>query len=97
MTLLALLNLYVMMINLLCAVMFGLDKWRAKHALWRISELDLMTAAFLGGSIGGLFAMYVLRHKIRKPKFYIGLPMCGIFNAVIYFVVYHYLTKGTLF
>lgn len=55
-----------------CAM--ALDKYRAIHHRWRIPEATLMGIALVGGSIGAMLGMYLLRHKTRHPKFSIGLP-----------------------
>lgn len=62
----------------------GIDKWKAKHHKWRISEAALMMAAVFGvfGAYGG---MHLFHHKTQKPKFYIGVPV--IFVAELVFVL----------
>lgn len=56
-------------------LLYGLDKLLAKLHARRIPERVLILAAVLGGSIGALLGMFVFRHKVRKPKFYIGIPV----------------------
>ena len=51
------------------------DKYMAKKNLWRVSELTLLTIALLGGSIGSLLGMYMVRHKTKHPKFTVGIPV----------------------
>lgn len=66
---------YLFIIN---AAGFGLmlaDKFKARKNLWRIPERTLMTVAALGGSIGSLAGMYLVRHKTQHPKFTIGIPV----------------------
>ena len=53
----------------------GIDKQKAKHGKWRISEKTLIGAALLGGSIGAILGMNIFRHKTKHPKFSIGLPL----------------------
>lgn len=62
--------------NLTAFTLFGLDKRRAVRNQWRIPEHTLMLSALLGGSIGALAGMSVFHHKTRKPKFFIGVPVC---------------------
>ena len=52
-----------------------IDKWKAKKNLWRIPEATLLTIAALGGSLGSLGGMYLVRHKTRKVKFFLGIPL----------------------
>lgn len=56
--------------------------------LWRIPEGVLLGFGLIGGSAAGLLAMLVVRHKIRTPAFYIGLPLMLIVQlAVIAYVL----------
>lgn len=52
----------------------GIDKWRAIHNRWRISEKSLFFVALIGGSIGMLAGMYLFHHKTKKYRFSIGIP-----------------------
>ena len=62
------------------------DKHRARKKLWRVPENIFLLFALLGGSVGILAGMYAFRHKTRKPKFYIGVPV--ILAAQILFIVW---------
>ena len=66
---------YLLLINALGMLLMIVDKSRARKRLSRISEVNLFTVAFLGGSFGILFTMIVIRHKTRHKKFSIGLPL----------------------
>lgn len=66
--------IYLAAINLAAFCAMALDKYRAIHHRWRIPEATLMGIALVGGSIGAMLGMYLLRHKTRHPKFSIGLP-----------------------
>jgi uncharacterized membrane protein YsdA (DUF1294 family) len=46
-----------------------IDKIQATQAGRRLSERSLYLMTFLGGSVGMICAMYVLRHKSRKWSF----------------------------
>ena len=83
--------IYLEAVNLLALLVMGLDKHRAKVHRRRIPEATLMTLAAIGGSIGVLGGMFLFRHKTRKPKFYIGIPVILaaevlFFLAIIYAV-----------
>ena len=71
---------YLVLINAAACLLMLIDKYKAKKHLWRIPEATLMTSALLGGSVGALIGMYTVRHKVRKPKFYIGIPLILIFQ-----------------
>lgn len=49
----------------------ALDKRAAIHDRRRIPERTLHSLELLGGWPGALLAMHVLRHKTRKPAYYI--------------------------
>lgn len=67
--------LYLILINALGFSLMLTDKQRAKKRLWRIPERTLMAVAALGGSLGSLAGMYLARHKTRRPKFTVGIPL----------------------
>ena len=61
-------------INAITFVVYGIDKYKAKKAKWRISEATLLLLAVLGGSIGARMGMKVWRHKTMHKKFKYGIP-----------------------
>ena len=76
-----------MIINIIAFVLFAADKSRAKARRERIPESILMFSALLGGCIGSLGGMLICRHKTRKPKFYIGVPLVtAAYVALAYFI-----------
>ena len=68
-------HIYLCIINLAAFFCMGLDKLLAKWQARRIPERVLLMFAFLFGSVGSLFGMYLFRHKTRKPKFYVTIPI----------------------
>ena len=48
---------YLLGINLVTFLLYGIDKWKAKNGQWRISEANLLWLAVIGGSIGALLGM----------------------------------------
>jgi len=74
--------------NLIVFIMYGLDKNKARRNKQRIKEGNLLlSAAFMGG-IGALFGMYVFRHKTKKLKFKIGVPLLIFMNIGVVFACY---------
>ena len=51
--------IYLLLINILTFVIFGIDKLRAIFNKHRIKEAKLFYLCFLGGSIGSLLAIYI--------------------------------------
>ena len=74
---------YLAVINLTAFIVYGTDKKRAKRNKRRIPENTMIMLAALGGSLGALAAMGVFRHKTKKPKFYIGVPMILVFQLLL--------------
>lgn len=66
---------YLLLVNLFTFFLLAEDKKRAKKDMWRIPERTLVLFALFGGSIGALAGMYVFRHKTKKWKFRIGIPL----------------------
>lgn len=66
---------YLIIINALGLLLMLADKVRAKKKLWRIPERTLLLTALIGGSLGAALGMYLFRHKTRRRKFAIGLPV----------------------
>ena len=54
---------YLIVINVVTFLVYGIDKWKAKQGSWRISEATLLILAVIGGSIGALLGMKVWHHK----------------------------------
>ena len=67
--------LYLLLINLVALVVYGVDKRRAKKGQWRISEKTLFLLPLAGGSVGAIAGMYLFRHKTKHWYFRIGLPV----------------------
>ena len=58
-------------ISFVTFIVYGIDKFKARRGLWRISEKTLLALSLLGGAAGGLLAMQIYRHKTRHWYFYV--------------------------
>ena len=67
--------LYLIAINVVTFLIYGLDKWKAKRDAWRIKESTLLLLAVIGGSVGALLGMQVFRHKTKHVQFTVGVPV----------------------
>ena len=65
---------YLTIVNVIALALMGMDKYRAKHAQWRIPEKRLFAAAFLGGTVGIWLGMRLFRHKTQHKTFVYGIP-----------------------
>lgn len=79
--------IYIAVINVIAFVLFGVDKWKAKHGSWRITEATLLDAAILGGSIGAYLGMKVFHHKTQHKKFVYGIPLIIFFHLLLLFFI----------
>lgn len=74
------------MINSLCFLTFGYDKWQAKNNKRRISEFNLLLLTGIGGTIGGFLGMQLFRHKTNKTSFMMEFYTIATIQVVlIYF------------
>ena len=74
---------YLVIINFITFAAFAIDKIAAIERKSRIRIVTLLALAFFGGSIGGLIAMYLLRHKTKKDYFTVGIPLIMIMQVVL--------------
>ena len=78
--------IYLIMINSLCFLTYGYDKWRAKNNKRRISEFNLLLLGVVGGTIGGFLGMQLFRHKTNKTSFMMAFYTIATIQVVlIYF------------
>lgn len=88
---------YLLVVNLLTFLAYGLDKWKAvrngrksgektRHndrLSRRIPEASLLLLAVLGGSPAALLAMYLFRHKTLHKKFRYGVPAILLLQLIV--------------
>ncbi len=67
--------IYLLIINSFAFLLFLYDKLMAIYKKQRISEMFLLFVSFIGGSLGSILGMIICRHKIRKVKFYLLIPL----------------------
>ena len=51
-------------------IAYTVDKIKAKRRAWRIPEATLLGMGFLGGSVGALIGMFLIRHKTKHWYFW---------------------------
>ena len=81
--------IYLAVINVITFLVFVWDKRQAEKKNSRVPELVLFVLAFVGGALGGIVAMIIRRHKIRKQAFAVGLPLILIAHlvAIVYLIL----------
>lgn len=80
---------FLLGINALTFLLYGLDKWKAKHHKWRIPEKTLLGIALLGGSLGALCGMRVFHHKTKHWQFRILIPVFIVLHSILLFYLLH--------
>ena len=80
---------YLVVINVVTFVLYGIDKWKARHSKWRVAEAVLLGMAVIGGSVGAWSGMAVWHHKTLHKKFRYGIPLILVaqITLLIFFVV----------
>ena len=74
--------LYLILINLLGFVLYGVDKLKSKRkGSCRIPERVLLWAARLGGGVGCWLGMMLFRHKTKHNRFMILVPLWTVLWA----------------
>lgn len=61
------------LLNAASFAFYGLDKYKARKEMWRISEKTLLIIS-LFGPIGAWLGMMQFRHKTQKPLFRYSVP-----------------------
>ena len=71
----------LVLINIVTFLLYGWDKFCAQHQWRRISEMTLLLAAAIGGSLGALLGMKIFHHKTLHLKFRLGVPLLLLAQA----------------
>lgn len=74
---------YLLITNFIGFIIMLIDKQRAIHKEWRISEKTLIGISIIGGSIGMLLGMSSFRHKTKHIKFKLGIPLILLVQIVL--------------
>ena len=81
--------IYGILVNVIAFLLYGIDKWKARKGLRRIPERVLLEIAVIGGSVGAYVGMQLFRHKTRKVKFSVGVPIIFFIQIAILLYIYH--------
>ena len=74
---------YFVIISAVAVMITAYDKFASKYLKRaRIPEVVLMAFSVAGGSIAMLVTMLTIRHKTRKFKFMIGIPIIIIVQVI---------------
>lgn len=87
MTYITAIAIYLVAVNLVTFIMYGVDKHKAQSGKWRIPEATLILFSFIGGAAGALLGMLLFHHKTKHPKFYILVPLFLILQLAALFLL----------
>lgn len=80
-------SLYLIILNLITFLYYGVDKAKSRRGNRRISEKTLLLLALLGGSAGALLGMKTFRHKTKKLSFQAWIALILVLQIwFIYFI-----------
>ena len=76
--------IYLIAINIIAFILYGVDKIKAVAGKWRVTEISLIGVAAVGGCFGAFIGMRVWHHKTRKLMFQLLVPfLMFIWIAII--------------
>ena len=89
-------QIYLISINLIAFILYAYDKFQSLKStknIQRVSEKKLLFTTLLGGTVGSILAMIILRHKIKKVSFIIKFSVVVIIQAIVTFL---YIRQGLI-
>ena len=82
--------IYFVVVNLIGSLLLYIDKQRAVHNQWRISEKTLHIWELLGGIFSMLPLSYYIRHKNQKNSYRFISWLIAIAWTSFIFLITHY-------
>ena len=74
---------YLITLNVLTFIVFGVDKLLAIDHMLRVPECVLLALCSMFGWIGGFMAMISLSHKVRKLSFLLWMIVCLVLQICL--------------
>ncbi len=81
----------LLFVNLLCFLLFALDKRKAQRGQRRIAEKTLHLATLPGAAPGAWAAIWLLRHKNRKAPFWGVTLGLTLLQGLVFYYTWPYL------
>ena len=83
---------YILIVNVLAFILYGIDKRRSQRKMYRIPENTLLWMARLGGGVGSWLGIKVFHHKTKHKRFMIIVPLWTVLwvAAIVYTIVKYY-------
>ena len=83
--------IYFLLISLVSIIVTVHDKNAAKKNKWRVPESTLLFLGFIGGAAFMFITMLIIRHKTKKAKFMVPLPLFAVVHLVALVLAFMYL------
>ena len=80
--------IFILVMSLITLIFYAVDKKKAEKHKWRIPEKVLLLLSLCGGFIGGMIALYGLRHKNRHWYFVVVNFLSLIIHIVLAYFIY---------
>ena len=83
---------YILIVNVLAFILYGIDKHRSQRKMYRIPENTLLWMARIGGGVGSWLGIKVFHHKTKHKRFMIIVPLWTVLwvMAIVYLVIKYY-------
>ena len=83
---------YILIVNVLAIILYGIDKRRSQRKMYRIPENTLLWMARLGGGVGSWLGIKKFHHKTKHKRFMIIVPLWTVLwvAAIVYTIVKYY-------
>jgi uncharacterized membrane protein YsdA (DUF1294 family) len=75
--------LYLFIINSITFLVWGYDKFSSIKKTRRVSEINLLIVAVLGGALGGILGIVLFRHKIAKRTFLLKFTGAVVLQLIL--------------
>ena len=83
--------IYFFIISVISVIVTVHDKHAAKKNKWRVKESTLLLLGAIGGAPLMLLTMLTIRHKTKKAKFMVPLPVFSVIWIVALVLAIMYL------
>ena len=80
---------YLIIINVISFLFYGIDKLLAIFNKHRIREVFLHILSLFGGCLGSIEGMLLFRHKTRKKRFYLWNILMIVLWVYILYTIKH--------
>lgn len=85
---------YIALISLISVIVCTADKALSRReGARRVPEMTLIALSAFGGSVAMLVTMLLIRHKTRKMKFMIGIPVIIILQYALIWAAFDLVSR----